>query len=80
MNCKTNTIIVIECQLFQYPLPLVLLRIVLFLPAILIPTLAQPQTTSPSQIVSSGLCGFQAPLGTLVGGGPAAVNTRAVSM
>ena len=30
--------------------------------------------------VSSGLCGFQAPLGTLVGGGPAAVNTRAVSM
>jgi len=29
---------------------------------------------------SSGLCGFQAPLGTLVGGGPAAVNTRAVSM
>ena len=31
-------------------------------------------------IDSSGLCGFQAPLGTLVGGGPAAVNTRAVSM
>ena len=30
--------------------------------------------------MSSGLCGFQAPLGTLVGGGPAAVNTRAVSM
>ena len=29
---------------------------------------------------SSSLCGFQAPLGTLVGGGPAAVNTRAVSM
>ena len=31
-------------------------------------------------VISSGLCGFQAPLGTLVGGGPAAVNTRAVSM
>ena len=33
-----------------------------------------------SNVDSSGLCGFQAPLGTLVGGGSAAVNTRAVSM
>ena len=36
--------------------------------------------SSSGGIRSSGLCGFQAPLGTLVGGGPAAVNTRAVSM
>ena len=50
MNCKTNIIIIIDCQPFQHPLSLVLLRILTLcsLPTIPkpIPTLAKPQTAS----------------------------------
>jgi len=43
MNCKTNIIIIINCQLFQQPLSLVLLRIFITLSTIPkpIPTLAK---------------------------------------
>jgi len=49
MNCKTNIIVIIDCQPFQHPLFLVLMRIFITLPTFPIPTLAKPQATSASQ-------------------------------
>ena len=50
MNCKTNTIIIIDCQPFQPCLSLVLLQTYITLRTFPIPTLARPQTTSASTI------------------------------